>query len=164
MKKIKPKKYTKSKKLICDWTDNKKYLIHYCMLNFYERHGMVVGKFHEIVSYIQSKGLEKFISFNTQKRNRAKNDFDKDFFKLLVIAAFGNILQNVRKRLRIKLIKKDDIKNINNQQSKRTFNGIHKSYENYDSYTFKQSKVDMDKVIYVGFAILELSKLHMYEI
>ena len=42
MKKIKPKNYTKSKKLICDWTDEKKYLIHYRMLKFYVGHGMVV--------------------------------------------------------------------------------------------------------------------------
>ena len=49
------------------------------------------------------------------------------------------------------------------QQSKITFNGIHKSYENCDSYTFKQNEVVMDKAIYVGFTILQLSKLHMYE-
>ena len=42
IKKIKPKKYTKSKKLICDWTEKKKYLIHYRMLKIYVRHGMVV--------------------------------------------------------------------------------------------------------------------------
>ena len=43
------------------------------------------------------------------------------------------------------------------------FNGIHKSYENYDSYPFKQNEILMDKPIYLGFAVLELSKLHMYE-
>ena len=54
MKKIKPKSYTKPKKLICDWTDKKKYLIHYRMLNFYVRHGMTVDKIHEIISFKQS--------------------------------------------------------------------------------------------------------------
>ena len=44
-----------------------------------------------------------------------------------------------------------------------TFNGIHKSYENYDSYTFKQNEVLMDKPIYLGYSVLELSKLIMYE-
>ena len=44
-----------------------------------------------------------------------------------------------------------------------TFNGIHKSYENCDSYTFKQNEVLMDKPVYLGLAILQLSKLHMYE-
>ena len=49
------------------------------------------------------------------------------------------------------------------QQSILTFNGIHKSDTNYSSYTFKQNEVVMDKPVYVGFALLELSKLHMYE-
>ena len=54
-------------------------------------------------------------------------------------------------------------KKIFKQQSNLTFNGIHKSYENCDSYTFKQNEVVLDKPIYLGFAILELSQLHMYE-
>ena len=88
---------------------------------------------------------------------------EKDFYKLLIYSAFGKFLENVRNRLKLELIKKDDIKNIIKQQSKLTFNGLHKSCENYYSYTFKQNQIVMDKVIYVGFAILELNKLHMYE-
>ena len=163
MNKIKPKNYTKSKKLISDLNDKKKFLIHYRMLKFFIRHGMVVEKLHEIVSFKQSKRLEKYISFFTQKRNRAKNDSEKDFFKLLVNTAFGKFLENVRNRLRLGLVKKDDNKNIIKQQSKLTFNGMHKSNENNDSYTFKQNQVVMDKAIYVSFAILELSELHKYE-
>ena len=163
MKSIKPENYTKSKKLICDWTDKKKYLIHYRMFKFDVRHGMIVEKIHEIISFKQSRWLEKYISSNTQKPNKAKNDFEKDFFKLIVNAAFGKFLENVRNCLGLELIKKGDIKKIIKHQSKLTFNGIQKSYENYDSYTFKQNEVVMDKAIYVGFAILELSKLHMYE-
>ena len=163
MNTIKPENYTKSKKLICDWTDKKKYLIHYRMLKFYVRHGMIVEKIHEIISFKQSKWLESYISFNTQKRNRAKNDFEKDFFKLLVNAAFGKFLENVHNRLGLELIKKDDIKKIITQQSKLTFNGIQKTYENYYSFTYKKNEIVMDKAIYVGFSILELSKLHMYE-
>ena len=107
MKKIKPKNYTKSKNLFCDWPDKKKYLIHYRMLKFYVRHGMIVEKIHEINSFKQSKWLEKYVNFNTQKRNRAKNE--KEFFKLLVNAAFGKFLENVRNRLRLEIFKKDDI-------------------------------------------------------
>ena len=163
MNTIKPENYTKSKKLICDWTDKKNYLVHYRMLKFYVRHGMVVEKNHEIISFKQSRWLESYISFNTQKRNKAKNDFEKDFFKFLVNAAFGKFLENIRNRLNLELIKKDNIKKIVDQQSKLTFNGIQKTYENYYSFTYKKNEIIMDKAIYVGFAILELSKLHMYE-
>ena len=84
--------------------------------------------------------------------------------KLLNNAAYRKFSGNVRKRLRLEILEKNDIKNTIKQQSKLTFNGIHKPYENYDSYTFNQNQVVMDKAVYVGFAILELSKLHMYEI
>ena len=88
------------------------------MLKSYVGHGIVVEKIHEIISFKQSKRLEKYISFNTQKRNRAKNDFEKDFFNLLVNAALGKILENVRNHLRLEIIRKDDIKKIlNNNQN-----------------------------------------------
>ena len=163
MKEIKPDNYTSTKKLICDFSDKKNYLIHYRMLKFYIRHGMIVDKIHNLIPFRQNRWLEKYISFNTQKRNKAKNDFEKDFYKLLNNAFYGKTMENVRNRLKIKFIKKDDHKEIIKQQSKLTFNGIHKSYDNCDSYTFKQNEVLMDKPIYLGFTVLELSKLLMYE-
>ena len=71
---------------------------------------------------------------------------------------------NVRSRLRLEFNKKDDYKKRIKHQSKLTFNRIHKSNEKCDSYTFKQNEVLLDKPIYLSFAVLELSQLHMYEI
>ena len=79
MKEIKPDNYTSTKKLICDWSDKKNYLIHYRMLKFYVRHGMIIDKVQNIISFKQSKWLEKYINFNTLKRNQAVSDFEKDF-------------------------------------------------------------------------------------
>ena len=72
-------------------------------------------------------------------------------------------MENVRNRLKIKFVKKDNYREIVKHQSKLTFNGVHKPYENCDSYTFKQNEVLMDKPTYLGFTVLELSKLLMYE-
>ena len=59
-------------------------------------------------------------------------------------------MENVRNRIKIEFIKKDeDEKMVKQWQSKLTFNGIHKSYENYDSFTFKQNEVLLDKPIYL---------------
>ena len=124
---------------------------------------MVVDKVHNIISFKQSSWLKKYINFNTQKRNQAVNVFEKDFYKLLNNAFYGKTMENVRNRLKIKPVKKDDYKGIIKLQSKLPFNGIHKSYENCYIYTFKQNEVLMDKPIYLGFTVLELSKLHMYE-
>ena len=72
-------------------------------------------------------------------------------------------MENLRNRLGLKIFKKDEYKKIIKYQSKLTFNGIHKSYENCDSHVFRKNEVLMDKPIYLGFTVLELSKLHMYE-
>ena len=99
MDEIKPDKYTQNKKLLCDWTDKKKYLILYRMLNFYVRLGMVVDKVHEIISFKRSKWLQKHIIFITQKRNLTTNDFERDLNKLLNNAFYGETIENVRKRV-----------------------------------------------------------------
>ena len=58
------------------------------------------------------------------------------------------------KKMNIKILK---------QQCKLTFNGIHRPLENCNSYSFKHNEVLLEKPIYLGFPVLELSKLHMYE-
>ena len=163
MKTIKPDTCAQTNKLICDWSDKKNNLVHYRMLKFYLRHGMIVDKVHNIISFKQSRWLEKYINFNTQRRNQAVNDFEKDFYKLLYNAFYGKTMEYVRNRLKIKFVKKDNYREIVKQQSKLTFNRIHISCEKCNSYTFKQNEVLMDKPIYLGFTVLELSKLLMYE-
>ena len=71
------------------------------MVKFYVRNGMVVEKIHEIISFKQSKWLEKYINFNTQKQNKAKNQFEKDFYKLLNNAFYGKTMENVRNSLNL---------------------------------------------------------------
>ena len=72
-------------------------------------------------------------------------------------------MENVRNRCKTEIIKRDDQNKILRWQRKLTFNGICKSFSNCDSYLEKEHEILMDKPIYLGFAILELSKLHMYE-
>ena len=158
-----PKNYVSHKKLICDWTDKRNYLFHYRMLKFYVRHGMKIKKVHNVIPFKQSKWLEKYIDFNTQKRNQEVNDFEKDFYKLLNNAFYGKSTENVRNRCKIEIIKRDDYFKILRRQRNLTFNGICKSFSNCDSYLEKEHEILLDKPIYLGFAILELSKLHMYE-
>ena len=148
---------------MCAWSDKKNSLIHYRMLKFFVGHGMVVDKVHEINSFKQNEWLEKHILYNTRKRRRAKNEFEKDLQKLLNNAFYGKTTENVRNRLRLEVLKNDQNKKTIKQQSNLNFKGIHKSYENCDSYAFKQNEVLMDQPVYLGFAVLELSNLHMYE-
>ena len=87
------------------------------MLKFYVRHGMKVEKIRNVISFKQSKWLEDSISFNTPERNKVKNDFEKDFYNLLNIAFYGKTMKNVRNRIKVEFIRKDDTDKIMKQQS-----------------------------------------------
>ena len=133
------------------------------MLKFYLRHGMFVENVHEVISFEKSKWLKRYIDHNTSKRNKAKSVFEKDFYKLLNNAFYGKTMENVRNRTNIEFVKHEDEEMMVKLQSKLTFNGIHKSCDKFDSFTIKYNEVTMDKPINLGFAVLELSKLLMYE-
>ena len=109
--------YTQCKKLICDWTDKKNYLIHYRMLKFYVRHGMIVNKIHEIISFKQSKWLNKYIDFHAKKRALATNEFQIKFHKDMPNSFYGKTMENIRNRCKIEFIRKDDNEKIVKQQS-----------------------------------------------
>ena len=72
-------------------------------------------------------------------------------------------MENVRSSLKIELIKKDEADKVVKMQSKLTFNCIKKSQDLSDSYTYKHSEILMDKSTYLGFIVLELSNLLIYE-
>ena len=70
-------------------------------------------------------------------------------------------MEHIRDRMKIEIIRKDVSDKTIKQQSKLTFNGNHKLYENYDSCTFKRNDFLMDKPVYLGFSVLELRKILM---
>ena len=163
MKEHVPNPHRSTIKLICDQTNKEYYIVHYRNLNFYLRMGMIISKVHKVVSFDQSPWLEKYIDYNTKKRAQADSDFKKDYHKNLICSFFGKTMEDVRNRIKVEFVKNTDERKILRYQSRLDFDGIHKSYKDYDSYTFKSNVIKMEKPIYLGFTILELSKLLMYE-
>ena len=105
----------------------------------------------------------KNIDFNTQRRNPAVTDFEVDLYKILIKAFYGKRSENVRDTLKTKFFRTANVKKLIEQQSKLNFNGTHKSFTSYDSYTYKQNEIVMDTPIYLGFVVLDSNKLLMYE-
>ena len=98
---------------------------------------------------------------NTELRKLAKNDFEKDFFKLMNNAVFGKTMENIRKHRDIKLVTTDKRKNkLVSEPNYHTMNYIS---EDLSITEMNKTKVKMNKPIYLGLSILEISKLLMYE-
>ena len=154
-------KIDKTQKLVCNLRDKKKYVVHISLLKQALNHGLKLKKVHRVIEFNQEAWLKKYIDINTELRKKASNDFEKDFFKLMNNVVFGKIMENVRKHRDIKLVKTDHKRNkLVSEPNYHTMNLIS---ENLSIIEMKKVKVKMNKSIYLGLSILEISKIIMYE-
>ena len=100
--------------------------------------------------------LETYIDMNTELRKEAKNDFEKDFFKLMNNAVFRKTVENVRKHRDIKLVTTD--KRRNQLASERNYLAPKYFSEELMAIEMKKTKVKLNKSICLGMLILDISK------
>ena len=91
-------------KLIPTLKSKEKYVLHYRNLQLYLDLGLNLRKFHRVLEFDQSPWLEQYIDFNTEKRKHTKNPFEKDFFKLTNYSVFGKRMENLPKRVDVRLV------------------------------------------------------------
>ena len=151
----------KTKKLVCNLHNKKNYVAHINILKQALNHGLKLKKVHRVIEFEQEAWLKKYIDFNTDLRAKATNDFEKDFFKLMNNAVFGKTMENVRKHRNIKLVKTDNKRN--RLVSEPNYHTMKLNDNNLAIIEMKKVKVKMNKPIYLGLSILELSKIIMYE-
>jgi len=147
-------------KLIPNLKDKTKYILHYKTLQKYEELGLVVTKYYRILKFKQSEWLAPYINFNNEKRKLAQNDFEKDFYKLLNNSLFGRTIMNQRKFKNIYLV--DELK-LTKYVSKPHFDCSKKFDNNLHAVHMKKLIVKLDKPIYLGMTILDISKVIMYD-
>ncbi|CAJ0914326.1 5106_t:CDS:2, partial [Entrophospora sp. SA101] len=127
-------RFSEIKKLVTHLGPRENYVIHYQELQYYVKLGMVVDEVTEILSFDQTNWLAPYIKLNTELRQKAENDFEKDFFKLMNNSVYGKTMENYARQLSNTLI------------------GAHMG----------QASVVLNKPIIVGASVLGLSKLLMY--
>ena len=154
-------KVNKCKKLVCNLFNKKKYVAHINSLKQALNHGLKLKKIHRVIKFNQEAWLKPYIDMNTELRKAAKNDFEKDLFKLMNNSVFGKTMENIRRYRDIKLVTTDKKgSKLVSEPNHHTVNLISKDLSIIE---MKKTKVKMNKPIYLGLSILEISKILMYE-
>ena len=150
-----------TKKLVCNLNDKKNYIVHINVLKQALDHGLKLKKIHRVIQFEQETWLKEYIDVNTELRKKTTNDFEKDFFELMNNAVFGKTMENVRKHRDIKLVKSD--KKRNKLVPEPNFHTVKLIDNNLAIVEMRKVKVKMNKPIYLGLSILDISKITMYE-
>ena len=149
------------KKLIPNLGNKTKYGVHYRNLQLYLSLRMKLTKIHKVLKFKQSDWMKKHIDFNTKKGMGATNDFEKDFFKLMINSVYGKTMENLRKRINVRFInnKKDFLK-----YTSKPIYVTHKLFhKNFAAIHEIKPVLILNKPIYVGFTALDLSKWLVYD-
>ena len=148
-------------KLIPNLYDKKNYIIHIRALKQALDHGLILEKIRRCIRFRQSPWMKEYIDFNTKLRTASKNDFEKDFYKLMNNSVFGKTMENIRRHRDIKLVnnKEKYLKTV----MKPNFKSGTLLWPDLMGCEMGKIKVVMNKPVYSGQAILDLSKIIMYE-
>ena len=153
-------KHSSTEKLAQNLNDKIKYDLHYENLRLYLELGMKLVKFHRILQFSQSAWIKPYIDFNTTKRKQATSSFLKNLFKLFINSVFCKTMECFRNRINLKLVTNSiRAKKLIARLTFQRFNIINKDLI---LIIMMKDKVLLNRPIYLGFSILDLSKITMY--
>ncbi|XP_064465540.1 uncharacterized protein LOC135377190 [Ornithodoros turicata] len=149
-----------TKKLLLTCYDKERYVVHYALLALYVRLGMKIKRVHSILSFRQDDFLRTFVQRNVALRNAASTKFERLLYKTMSNSTFGKSIQNVRrmKRYAIAYDKESALRKASSVDSQHFLILSDKCI----LYEMKQRRIKCTHPLYVGFAILEISKVRMY--
>ncbi|XP_039287836.1 uncharacterized protein LOC120352187 [Nilaparvata lugens] len=148
-------------RLMTALSNRERYVCHYRTLKQAVQHGLKITKVHRGVRFEQEDFLAPYIMLNTRLRQQSKNKFEKNFFKLMNNAVFGKTMENVRKRVSMELV--NDEKRLKKLIARPVYKDRIIFGENICAVTMHKEKVELNKPIYIGLTVLDISKTLMYE-
>ena len=122
---------------------------------------MKLSKIHRVIQFQQARWLQPYIAKNTNLRAAAKSEMEKEFFKLMNNSIYGKTCENQAKHTDIRLL--TDTTEFQKLSGKPQCQGIRIFNEQLVGLNMKKVTITINKPFYVGFAVLELSKLHMFK-
>ena len=135
-------------KLIPTLRDKKEYVLHYRNLQLYLDLGLKIKKVHRVLKFNQSPWLKQYIDFDTEKRKHAKNSFEKDFFKLMDNSVFGKTMENLCKRVDVRLVTNE--KKLDKLTAKLTYVSSKIFNENLMAVHKVKETLTLNRLAYVG--------------
>ena len=155
------RKLEKVEKHVCSIEDKEKYVIHIKALKQALNNGLKFKKIQRVIKFQQKVWLKSYIDMNTKLRKEAKNEFEKVFYKLMNNSVFRKTIENVRKHRDNKLVTTEErrIKLV----SEPNYHTTKQFSENLLAIEMKKAKVKINKPLYLGISILDISKTLMYE-
>ena len=154
-------KIGKVEKLVPNLNNKKRYVVHIKALDQALKHGLILKKVHRVIKFEQSAWLASYIMKNTRLRMTAKNEFEKDFFKLMNNSVFGKTMENIRNHRDMKLATNEQ--KYNKYLMKPNCKDAVKFTDNLMGVEMSKMEIEMNKPVYLGQVILDLSKTLMYE-
>ena len=156
-----------TEKLVPNLMDKTKYVLHYRNLQLYLSLGMKLKKIHRILEFNEAPWMEPYIRMNTEFRKKSKSAFEKDFYKLMNNSVFGKTMENLRKRVDIKVVRtcgnpkeKEQIRKI---IAKPNYDRVVIFSEELSALHSHKTRLKLNKPVYVGMCVLDLSKHLMYD-
>ena len=153
-------KINKCPKFVCNVTDKENYSIHIVKLKQALNHDLKLMRVHSVISFRQEAWLKPYIDLNTELRKKAKNEFEKDFYKLKINSIYGKTVQNDRQHRDIKLVTAEYTRN--KLASEPNYHSA-KCISKHLLVMEMKTEVKMNKPIYLGQAVSDLSKALMFE-
>jgi hypothetical protein len=152
---------SKVSKLIPNLNNKTKYVVHHVNLKQYESLRLKITKIHRGISFEEDAWMKKYIDLNTNLRTAATNDFEKDFFKLMNNSVFGKTIENIEKRVDVRLVTSE--REALKLSAQPNYHSCTIFDENLVAVHMRKTKLKYDKPIYLGMSILDLSKTLMYD-
>jgi hypothetical protein len=153
---------SKTKKLMLTLEDKLNYKVHYSLLKFFIEMGVQVTKVHRACKFKQAYVFSEYIAHNTSRRASACNKFQKDFYKLKNNSLFGKTVENLRKRINIRIVNNE--RKLITTASRPNFQRLSLIDKDLAIATLGKETICLNRPVYIGQAILDISKLRMYRL
>ena len=147
-------------KLVPNLNDKTKYVVHHTTLKLYESLGLKITKIHKGITFNESPWLAEYINMNTALRTKATSNFEKDFFKLANNSVFGKTMENVRNRVDVRLV--TNVERLLKLTCKPNYQSNTIFSDDLIAVHMKRTDLVLNKPIYLGMSILDISKNLMY--